>query len=60
MTSIVKFEEQVLEFWKYDNSFVKSNQNHMYPSGNKSKKFIFFEGPLLLLAYHTMVMCLLV
>ncbi len=38
MTSIVKAEEQVLEFWKQDNSFVKSNLD-------KSKKFIFFEGP---------------
>lgn len=38
MTSIVKAEEQVLEFWKQDNSFVKSNLS-------KANKFIFFEGP---------------
>lgn len=38
MTSIIKFEEYVLNFWKKDCSFVKSNLN-------KSKEFIFFEGP---------------
>ena len=38
MESIVKSEENVLKFWEQDNSFIKSNKN-------KTKEFIFFEGP---------------